>query len=225
MKEHLAHRPLFLGFLLGFALLGGCASQKKVKDYESEIGALREEQTGLKKENQSLRSQLDSYERALAEANSKRSQEAAAPIQPAEAVKDYKELDEQGVGYEQRDGNMVFTLPTEITFASGKAELTDKGKKALKSVAKTLKADYEKGWYWIEGHTDSDPIKKAKYESNRELSIARSMAVHRYLVDECGMKDDQFVVAGHSQYSPVAGNDSPAGKARNRRVEIVVRKK
>jgi chemotaxis protein MotB len=212
--------------LFSLALTSGCATQKKMKDYEGELTALREERVGLKKDNQSLRSQLDSYEMALAEANSKRTQEAASPIAPAvDAVKDYPKLDDAGVGYEQRDGNMVFTLPTEITFASGKAELTDKGRQALKEVSKVLNADYADGRYWIEGHTDTDPIKKAKFGSNRELSVARSMAVLTYLVDDCKIADGRFVVAGHSQYSPIDANSSSAGKARNRRVEIVVRKK
>ncbi|TAJ09280.1 MAG: hypothetical protein EPO68_15410, partial [Planctomycetota bacterium] len=137
--------PLLLSFglLLALPATTGCASQKKMKDYESELGALREERVGLKKENQSLRSQLDSYEMALAEANGKRTAEAGAPVVPeADAVKDYPKLDDAGVGYEQRDGNMVFTLPNEITFASGKADLTDKGKKALKEVSKILEADF-----------------------------------------------------------------------------------
>jgi chemotaxis protein MotB len=212
------------GLFVAMPLLGSCATQKKVKDYESELGALREERVGLKKENQSLRSQLDSYEMALAEANSRRTAEAAAPVTPQADVKDYPKLDDAGVGYEQRDGNMVFTLPNEITFASGKADLTDKGKKALKEVARILDADYADGRYWIEGHTDTDPIKKSKFGSNRELSVARSMAVLTYLVDDCKVADGRFVVAGHSMYSPVDANNTSAGKAKNRRVEIVVRK-
>jgi chemotaxis protein MotB len=224
----LSSLPLLFSFglLLALPATTGCASQKKMKDYESELGALREERVGLKKENQSLRSQLDSYEMALAEANSKRTAEAAAPIvADTDAVKDYPKLDDAGVGYEQRDGNMVFTLPNEITFASGKADLTDKGKKALKEVAKILDAEYKDARYWIEGHTDTDPIKKAKFSSNRELSVARSMAVLVYLVEDCKVADGKCIVAGHSQYSPVDANNTSAGKARNRRVEIVVRKK
>ena len=56
------------------------------------------------------------------------------------------------------------------------------------------------------------------------LSVARAMAVLHYLVESCGIPDDQCVVAGHGQYSPVAENSDNAGKARNRRVEIVVHK-
>jgi chemotaxis protein MotB len=207
-----------LGLMCALPLLGGCASQKKLKDYESEVSSLREERTKLKKENQNLRSQIDGYEVALSEASMKT---------PPTDVKDYPGLDAQNVGYELRDGNMVITIPSEISFASGKAELSKSGKSALQEVARTLKSDYggDDLVYWIEGHTDTDPIRKSGFGSNRELSVARSLAVLKFLVDECGIQDDHVVLAGHGQYSPVAENDSKTGKARNRRVEIIVRKK
>lgn len=198
-------------FALGSA---GCASQKVLQDYQDEIRGLREERTQLKKENRTLQTQLDSYEVALAEANAK--------ITEVPETKDYSELDALGIDYGRRDGNFVISVPAEITFASGRADLTSKGKEALKAVARTLTADHGAGVYWIEGHTDNDPIKKSKWESNRQLSVARAMAVLHFLVEECGVPDDKCVVAGHGEYNPADTNDSKTGKAQNRRVEIVV---
>jgi chemotaxis protein MotB len=117
----------------------------------------------------------------------------------------------------------VISIPSEITFSSGKAELSERGKDALTVVARTLLDDYPSAEYWIEGHTDSDPIKKSAYPTNRDLSLARSMAVLHYLVNDTGIPDGQCVVAGWGEYRPVAGNESNDGKAKNRRVEIVVR--
>ena len=54
--------------------------------------------------------------------------------------------------------------------------------------------------------------------------MARAMEVHAFLVEQCGIPDDQCVVAGYGQYRPVASNDSADGKAKNRRVEITVHK-
>lgn len=195
-------------------LLGSCASQKQLQDYENEILALRQERTDLKKELRSKELQLDNYEIRLAEANAQLLDRPEAP--------DFPELDALGIDYGQRGGNMVISVPSEITFASGKADLSKGGKSALQTVAGTLTREYPDGLYWIEGHTDTDPISKSKFESNRQLSVLRAMAVLHFLVEECSVPDEQCVVAGHGEYAPVAENDSKTGKARNRRVEIVV---
>jgi chemotaxis protein MotB len=85
-----------------------------------------------------------------------------------------------------------------------------------------LLQDHASGRYSIEGHTDTDPIKKSKWESNRELSVARAMAVLDYLVEECNVPDGSCVVAGHGQYDPKAEGSDAGAKARNRRVDIIV---
>ena len=205
---------LALAALPCLLLAGGCASQKTLKQYQDEVRALREERTQLKKENRDLRAQNESYETALAEASVK----ASAPP----TVRDNPDLDEQGITYGYRDGNFYLSIPAEVTFPSGKAELTKQGKEALQTVAKVLLAEHKTGKYWIEGYTDSDPIKKSGWESNRDLSVARAMTVLHYLVEDCEVQDEQCVVAGHGQYDPITANEDSAGKARNRRVEIVV---
>ena len=197
--------------------LGSCASPKQLKQYQDELRALREERTQLKKENRELRAQNEAYQVSLAEASIR-------PSAPA-SVADNPELDALGIDYSMRGGNAVISIPSEVTFAPGKADLTKKGQEALKAVARVLLKDHRDGSFWIEGHTDTDPIKKSKWESNRELSVERAMAVLHYLVEECEVPDDQCVVAGHGQYEPVTDNDSAAGKARNRRVEIVVQRR
>ncbi len=194
-------------------LASGCASQKTLKQYQDEVRALREERTQLKKENRDLRAQTESYETTLA-------QDASAPA-PAR-VSDNPELDAVGVDYGIRDGNFFMSIPAEVNFAKGKADLSKKGKEALQAVARVLLGEHAAGKYWIEGHTDTDPIKKSGWESNRDLSVARGMAVLHFLVEECNVPDEQCVVAGHGQYEPLASNSDEGGKARNRRVEIVV---
>jgi chemotaxis protein MotB len=200
-----------------FLFLGACATPKQVQQYQDELRMLREEKTQLKKENRDLRAQTEAYETSLADASVK-------PIAPA-VVTDNPEFDALGIDYGTRGGDVVISIPSEITFSSGKADLTKKGNEALEAVARVLMSKHRDGRFWIEGHTDSDPIKKSKWESNRDLSVERAMAVLHYLVEDCGVPDDQCVVVGHGQYQPVAGNNDNSGKARNRRVEIVVRKR
>ena len=191
-----------------------------IEEKDSQIRRLNEERAQLKAQVQTLKSSLDQANGALAEASAPKE---AAAIAPAPEQR-FPELDEVGVSYGMRDGNMVISVPSTVTFAAGQATLSDEGKKALKKVASTLKKEYPSMKYSIEGHTDADPIKKSKFTSNRELSVMRAMAVLEFLVSECEIADQKCVVAGHGQYDPVAGNDKDAGKAKNRRVEIVVMK-
>lgn len=216
------HNKLFLAFLVTAPFVASCtAPQYKaaLDEREQENRQLREERANLKGENRDLNSQRDSLETALAEANARLLEE------PTQSSTQLKDLDDAGVGYGMRDGRMVISIPQELTFGAGKADLSAGGRKALKAVAKTLKEQYEGGEYWIEGHTDNDPISKSKFATNRDLSLARAMAVLHYLVDDGAIADGQCVVAGWGPYRPLAANSSSANKAKNRRVEIVVEMK
>jgi chemotaxis protein MotB len=184
---------------------------------EQDNRTLREERARLKGQNRDLSSQNASLETALAEANARLLEEP-----DRDAGQRFGELDDAGIGYGMRDGRMVISIPQELTFGSGKAELSSAGRKALEAVARTLKENYPDAEYWIEGHTDNDPIVKSKFASNRDLSLARAMAVLHYLVDDADIADGQCVVAGWGPYRPVASNDSRTNKAKNRRVEITV---
>ncbi len=194
--------------------------KQALDEREAEIKALREERTAVKNQNRDLSTQNKTLDAQLMEANAKLLEEPKH-----EKGQDFPDLDKAGIGYGMRDGNLVISIPSEITFAPGKADLSSGGKKALGAVASTLKGKYKDDEYWIEGHTDSDPITKAKFTSNRELSVARAMAVLHFLVEDSNIADGQCVVTGWGQYRPVASNDSSANKAKNRRVEIVVHAK
>jgi len=211
------HKALALLALLPLA--AGCASQKVVDDYEAEIAALREERTSLKSENQNLRSQLDQTQSALSNAssdlNAARAEVANVPTLPTF---------DSGVEVGMRGGDLVISVPSSISFPSGKAALSANGKNALREVADLLRREHSEGTLWIEGHTDSDQISKSKFKSNRDLAAQRAMSVLEYFVTECGIPDASCVLVSHGEYAPVAENSSKDGKARNRRVEIVVHK-
>lgn len=74
----------------------------------------------------------------------------------------------------------------------------------------------------LEGHTDSVPIHNARFRSNWDLSAARSIAVLEFVTKECGVFPGQLSVAGYAESAPVAVNDTEEGRARNRRVDIVI---
>ena len=213
-------RSILAALLACGVLSAGCASSQyraALDEKDADNKELREERSNLKGEVRDVNAQKDSLETALAEANAR-----LLETPQKTAGEDHPELDKVGVGYGMRDGRLVLSIPSEISFPAGKAELSKDGQKALAAVAKLLKEKHAEAEYWIEGHTDSDPIVKSKYSSNRELSLARAMAVLHYMVDDANVADGRCVIAGWGPYRPVAGNDTKANKAKNRRVEIIV---
>ena len=127
--------------------------------------------------------------------------------------------DEYQVAFDAEAGTITVTLPNMILFDSGKADL--KKNKALSKIIAVIEEKYAGRQIDIVGHTDSDPIRKSKWRDNLELSVQRSSAVARYFIAH-GVPDKQVCAVGYGSTRPVAPNDTAAGKARNRRVEIVV---
>jgi chemotaxis protein MotB len=136
---------------------------------------------------------------------------------------------EQATGFsgdvkvDEQAGTITVTLPNEILFASGKATLKSATNAELDQIYGVLRERYSSRKVDVVGHTDSDPIRKTKdqWQDNWDLSAGRALTVLRYLVDR-GMQpqDIRGVACGESR--PVASNSTNAGKAKNRRVEIVV---
>ncbi|MFT7667650.1 MAG: flagellar motor protein MotB [Planctomycetota bacterium] len=207
-----------LGLLLFCGTLGmaSCASpdqyKKAIDERDSEISRLRDERANLKRDKQLLQAELDNMGAQLREASMRKIPQQAL-TQTANTG-----LEDLGIGYAYRDGVAVITIPSSITFGSGKATLSGPGKSALQTVAAVLRREHPGSVYSIEGHTDTDPISKSKFANNRELSLKRATAVLMSLVEDWGVADEQCVVVGHGEYRP----SNPSKKSANRRVEIVV---
>jgi chemotaxis protein MotB len=117
-------------------------------------------------------------------------------------------------------GRMVVELSENILFDSGKADLKKEGQAALTEVAGVLASIPDRD-FQIAGHTDNVPIKSAKFPSNWELSTARGVTVARYLAAG-GVPTARLSAAGYADSQPIASNDTPEGRAQNRRIEIVL---
>ncbi len=120
------------------------------------------------------------------------------------------------------EGNVAITLPGSLCFASGKAELQAAAQKKLGAVLVNLSKQFPGLRLRVEGHTDSDPIRRSKWESNQALSEARASSVAGFVVQSGAFGPEQVSSAGYGSSRPVASNDTAAGKAENRRVEIVL---
>lgn len=124
--------------------------------------------------------------------------------------------DDAHVSY--RRGRLSIGVNDSVTFDSGSTALKTSAHKVLRNVSGLLKNQHVGKRFYVEGHTDRDPIVKTrkKYRSNRHLSSERADAVAQYLISQ-GVPESAIAVVGYGPYDPVG-----SGKAQNRRVEIVI---
>lgn len=110
-------------------------------------------------------------------------------------------------------------INASVLFAPGEAKLSTESEAALRAVAKVLaKVDNA---IQVEGHTDNVPISNAMFPSNWELSAVRASSVVRLFIDS-GIDEKRMVAMGHAANEPVASNDTPEGRMRNRRVQLMI---
>ncbi|MHC4186235.1 MAG: OmpA/MotB family protein, partial [Planctomycetota bacterium] len=125
------------------------------------------------------------------------------------------------VAFDPRAGTITVTLENKILFSPGKATLKSATSRELDHIESVLRSKYSGKPIDVVGHTDSDPIKRSPWKDNWELSAQRALSVVRYLVKR-GVPEDGLRAVGCGAARPVAENSTAAGKAKNRRVEIVV---
>jgi len=184
--------------------------QDMLRDRDNQIQALNGDVSRLRGENEELRNRI-----------------AARPA-PVEASVSNSEGDlldqlqsdlgsQANVRYNR--GRLSIGVNNSVTFDSGSIDLKNSSHRVLKNVAEALRSKFAEHRFFIEGHTDTDPIKKTKdlYSSNRDLSAKRADAVASYLIKQ-GVPAASIVIVGWGQFDPVNSGD----KASNRRVEIVV---
>lgn len=137
-----------------------------------------------------------------------------------------QELDEARMeaGSLQR-GRTVTILSTDVYFESGSTDLTEEGVTELRMVASEIREEYPDRMIRIEGHTDSRPIGDRldeTFPSNWELSAARAARVARHFQWTHNVDPERFEVVGFGSHHPVATNDTPEGRRKNRRVRVAV---
>jgi chemotaxis protein MotB len=119
-----------------------------------------------------------------------------------------------------KNGRVYVSLQENLLFPSGSAVVNPKGKQALGTLAQVLNSNPDINVV-VEGHTDSIPI-RGKYEDNWALSTARATAIVRLLTDVNKVDPTRVTASGRSKYEPVDSNNTPEGRQRNRRTEIIL---
>ena len=133
----------------------------------------------------------------------------------------FKALSDAGnLRVKMRDGRLVLELANDVLFDSGRTSLKSDGQMALEEVANVLVTLTDRELQ-VAGHTDNIPISSDRFPSNWELSAARAVNVVKFLVSN-GVRPELLSAAGFGEHDPIASNDDPGGRAKNRRIEIVL---
>ncbi len=127
---------------------------------------------------------------------------------------------EAGAEVRIEERGVVMELPDKIFFEIGQADLKPEALMVLEKLADLFRGLDNR--VIVEGHTCDLPIRTDRFPSNWELSVGRSVAVTRYLVDRQGLSPERFIATGYGEYQPLVPNDSPTNRAKNRRVTVVI---
>jgi flagellar motor protein MotB len=200
----------------------GC--QNKVKqERDAAIRQSREAQAALDEANARLRAAPDPQSYAQLQAENARLQQEVALLQESLRSQPAGEPTDPSLAgietsYDAVAGTITVNLPGDVLFASGSTEIRTSARATLDKIAAAIKKDYAGKRIAVEGHTDSDPIRrtKDKYDDNFDLAYARAKSVMNYLKGK-GIAEKDLVLAAYGPNKPKSSN-----KAANRRVEIVV---
>lgn len=199
--------------------------------YQAAKDKAAREAAKLAKEREALLAKLSSAEAERTAAEEARAAAEAARAAAAAKVREemgtvadavLKELQSGAARLEQSGERFTLTLADSALFEEGKAELHAKGQALLDRAAAALKALPARR-VTIAAHSDNAPVKKGLlggFESSVELTAARAAAVARRLHAHGGLDPARLVAQGHGEFKPVKGNDTAAGRAANRRVEL-----
>ena len=132
-------------------------------------------------------------------------------------------LESKDVTISELKGQLTVNILDQVLFDSGEAELKPEGQQVMRKIAAVLQQAPGRQIHVV-GHTDNVPIRggRGRFVSNWELSSGRALAAVRFLQEQCGVDPRRLGALGLGEFRPVAPNESTEGKARNRRIEVVV---
>ena len=131
-------------------------------------------------------------------------------------------FEDKGITVEQKNGRVYVSMEAQLLFGSGSTAVGAQGKKAIVQLAKALEGQNDLT-VLVEGHTDSDKLSgTGKYKDNWELSAERATSIVRIMLSSSNLDPSNLTAAGRGEFSPIADNGSPEGKAKNRRIEVIL---
>lgn len=116
---------------------------------------------------------------------------------------------------------LLITIRDDVLFGIGSAEMSEANKQTARDLSQLLYMDPQRE-ILINGHTDNLPISSGKYESNWDLSVTRALNFMKIILENPKMDPKAFSAKGSGEYQTIESNDTAEGRAKNRRVEILV---
>lgn len=211
-------------------LLVATATQERqegnISLHQQRIDSLQTQLTDMQQTNEHLLATIEELNLALDKERIAREARLAQVRHTYEELVDAleEEIKRGELTISNLEGKLTVNLLNQILFASGDTRLREEGKSVLKNLGDVLNRFPERALQ-IAGHTDNVPISSAlreQFPSNWELSTARATSVIHFLQQEVGLPGNRLIAAGFSQYQPIASNDTPEGRAQNRRIEILL---
>jgi chemotaxis protein MotB len=224
------------------------AAQANYENLQNSYDALEKNSSAAiasnSKKNRELLKQLEEKERALAEernrldalqrdlaSRSKRVDELEGLIAAKDAKmqalksaisKALRNFEGKGLTVEERNGKVYISMENKLLFESGSWAVGAQGQKAVKQLGRVL-GDNTDIAVLIEGHTDNVPYTgNGQLSGNWDLSTKRATAIVNILLQNQKIDPQNITAAGRGEFAPVASNDTPTGKSKNRRIEVIL---
>ncbi len=194
-------------------------NRELIAELDEKQAALAAEQTRLEK----LQRDLTERSRRVEELESMIAAKDAKMRQLKDAIsKALIDFEGNGLTVEQRDGKVYVSLENKLLFDSGSWTVGANGRKAVNQLGSVLAQNPEIA-VLIEGHTDNVPYGgNGPIKDNWDLSTKRATAIVEILSQNSGIDPKNLTAAGRGEYAPVATNDNAEGKAKNRRIEVIL---
>jgi len=222
------------------------AYKKMQADYDELLSSYKAMSVGSKKDAEAMlarlqeaQSKLDEKEKEL-KLLSEDLDKKSAKLQELQAILDKKDADVlalrekikralqgfegSGLQVTEKNGKVYVSMDEKLLFASGRFNIDEKGKEALKALAKVLESD-EGISITVEGHTDNvpfSPASSAQIRDNWDLSVMRATTVVKTILEYGKINPMRLTASGRSQYVPVDMEDTKEARAKNRRTEIIL---
>ena len=190
--------------------------------FERQLSELQAEKDALESDRAALAAARDSLAKNVEEKSSELAALKNTTDQLKEKMKD--EIAKGDIQLTESGGKLRVGLVDKILFDSGEASVSKRGEGVLARVGAVL-ASIEDRHIQVSGHTDNAPISdklKHEFPTNWELSVARATNVVRFLQEKASVPADRLVASGYGEYQPIASNRTTAGRAKNRRIELLL---
>lgn len=185
------------------------ATQSQLRDTTDRLAALQMDNQQLQSRTTAMAASVQLHNRAEIRPNNSLMRNLTVANLPGVEVR--------------QDGDVIrIELPGDQLFNPGTAQLKPGSDAVFRSVAADLTQYYSQQLIGIEGHTDGGGTASAQYPTAQHLSVAQATVVYDTLTRSAGMPPKQLFVVGHGANHPIVSNATEAGRARNRRIEIVV---